>query len=32
MPKWGRIALAGAIIAVSLDYFLKPNINRSLGL
>lgn len=32
MPKWTRIAIAGAVIAVSLDYFLKPTINKSLNL
>lgn len=24
MPRWGKIALYGAIIAVGVDYFLSP--------
>lgn len=31
-PKWVRIAIAGAVVTVALDYFLKPTIYKSLGL
>lgn len=30
VPKVVRIAIAGAIFAVALDYFLKPTVNKSL--
>lgn len=30
VPKVVRIAIAGAIFAVALDYFLKPTVSRSL--
>lgn len=32
MPKWAKIAIAGAVITVSLDYFLKPTVHKTLGL
>lgn len=31
-PKWVRIAVYGAVLAVALDYFLKPTMNKTLGL
>jgi hypothetical protein len=31
-PKWVRLAIYGGVIAVALDYFLKPTMNKSLGL
>lgn len=30
LPKWAKIAIAGAIIAVATDYFLRPTINKAL--
>jgi hypothetical protein len=27
-----RIAIAGAIFAVAVDYFLQPSVNKTLGL
>lgn len=27
MPKWAKIAVVGAVVAVSVDYFLRPTIN-----
>lgn len=32
MPKWVRIAVAGAITAVAVDYFLNPTVQKSLKL
>lgn len=32
MPKWTKIAVAGGILAVAMDYFLKPTVNKSLKL
>lgn len=32
MPKWGKIAVAGAIAAVAVDYFLNPTIHKTLKL
>lgn len=32
MPKWARIAIAGAITAVAVDYFLNPTVKGSLNL
>jgi hypothetical protein len=31
-PKWVRIAIAGAIVTLTLDYFLKPTINKTFNL
>lgn len=28
MPKWGKIALSGAVIAVVVDYFMRPTLNK----
>lgn len=30
MPKIVRLAIAGAIFAVAVDYFLKPTVSKSL--
>lgn len=30
LPKWARIAIAGAVIAVATDYFLRPTLNKAL--
>lgn len=30
MPKWGKIALYGAGIAVAVDYFLSPSLRKTL--
>lgn len=32
LPKWAKYAIAGAIIAVTMDYFVKPTINKNIGL
>jgi hypothetical protein len=32
MPKWAKLAVAGAITTVAIDYFLKPSVNKNLGL
>jgi hypothetical protein len=29
MPKWARIAMYGAIIAVSVDYFIGPTLRKA---
>lgn len=31
IPKIARIAIAGAILAVALDYFLRPTVSKTLG-
>lgn len=30
MPKIARLAIAGAVFAVAIDYFLKPTVTKSL--
>lgn len=30
LPKWAKIAIAGAVIAIATDYFLRPTINKML--
>lgn len=30
LPKIARIAIAGAILAVAVDYFLRPSVSKSL--
>jgi hypothetical protein len=30
MPKWGRIALYGAALAVAVDYFIGPALRKSI--
>lgn len=30
MPKWGKMALYGAVITVAVDYFLGPAIRKSI--
>lgn len=30
IPKWGRIAIIGAVAAVAIDYFLKPTLSKAL--
>lgn len=32
MPKWGKIAVYGAVIAVTVDYFLSPSVKKTVGL
>lgn len=29
MPEWGKIAVVGALVAVAVDYFLKPTLKAS---
>lgn len=30
LPKWGRIAVYGAVLAVAVDYFLSPALKSTL--
>jgi hypothetical protein len=30
MPKWAKIAVTGALIAVLVDYFAKPTLGKTL--
>lgn len=30
MPKWGRIALFGAVMAVAVDYFIGPAARKTI--
>jgi hypothetical protein len=32
MPKWGKIAVYGALFAVAADYFIGPTLQKSLKL
>lgn len=32
MPKWGKLAIYGALIAVATDYFLGPALRKNLNL
>jgi hypothetical protein len=29
MPKWARMALAGAVGAVVIDYFISPTVSKT---
>jgi hypothetical protein len=31
MPKVVRLAIAGAVFAIAVDYFLKPTVSKTLG-
>lgn len=28
LPKWAKIAIAGAVAAVAVNYFINPTINK----
>jgi hypothetical protein len=30
MPKWGRMALYGAVMAVAVDYFMGPALRKTI--
>lgn len=30
MPKWGKIAIYGAVLAVATDYFIGPALRKNL--
>ena len=32
MPKWGKIAVYGALAAVATDYFIGPSLRKNLKL